>query len=78
MCGTPTAKVHGYQGRTVRDVPVTARPSGRRPRVATTSGKRRPDDGGGRSSARQCLMARHHQSRKGACIPAAAVRGCPW
>ncbi|MFD0286453.1 ISL3 family transposase [Streptomyces lutosisoli] len=26
MCGTPTAKVHGYHGRTVADVPVDGRP----------------------------------------------------
>ncbi|QCX82349.1 hypothetical protein C9F11_46945 (plasmid) [Streptomyces sp. YIM 121038] len=25
-CGTPTAKVHGYHGRTVRDLPVDGRP----------------------------------------------------
>ncbi|WP_449657637.1 transposase family protein, partial [Streptomyces doebereineriae] len=26
VCGTPTAKVHGYHRRTVRDVPVDGRP----------------------------------------------------
>ncbi len=25
VCGTPTAKVHGYHGRTVTDVPVDGR-----------------------------------------------------
>ncbi|MFC9931891.1 ISL3 family transposase [Streptomyces sp. NPDC127190] len=37
VCGTPTAKVHGYHRRTVRDVPVDGRPLAR-----TAAGLSRP------------------------------------
>ncbi|MEV5880919.1 transposase family protein, partial [Streptomyces sp. NPDC052101] len=47
VCGTPTAKVHGYHGRTLTDVPVDGRQVVVRLRVRRLAGRARGHPGAG-------------------------------